>query len=192
MLKSLMGDQFDNIYASTIGIDFEIKPLLLPNGRVVHAQIWDTAGQERFRTVTTSYYRSGDAIVLAFDTTEASTFKSLDIWYGDVQAYARPDIDMVLVGTKSDCEDRRQVSADAAEAWAAARGMSYVETSARTSLNVERVFTHLTSRALERLDALGVTRTAGGPDSFSGAAAPLDLSDGATSANAPSRGTGCC
>ena len=64
-------------YTSTIGVDFEIKSLDL-DGRLVSLQIWDTAGQERFRTITTSYYRSADAIVLVYDTTEAKSFEALE------------------------------------------------------------------------------------------------------------------
>lgn len=42
------------VYTSTIGVDFEIKPIQI-DGKTVNLQIWDTAGQERFRTITTSY-----------------------------------------------------------------------------------------------------------------------------------------
>ena len=45
------------VYTSTIGVDFEIKPIQI-DGKTVNLQIWDTAGQERFRTITTSYERS--------------------------------------------------------------------------------------------------------------------------------------
>ncbi len=147
-------------------------------------QIWDTAGQERFRTVTTSYYRSGDAILLAFDTTEASTFKSLDVWYTDIQSYARPDIDTVLVGTKADCAERRQVSSEAAQTWADARGLTYVETSARTSQNVEKVFMLLAAKALARADAAGTAGTHGDP------AASVDLTTGVKEEEEQSGG--CC
>jgi GTPase SAR1 family protein len=30
---------------------------------------WDTAGQERFRTITNTYYRSGDGIIMVYDVT---------------------------------------------------------------------------------------------------------------------------
>jgi hypothetical protein len=45
------------VYTSTIGVDFEIKPIQI-DGKTVNLQIWDTAGQERFRTITTSYAAS--------------------------------------------------------------------------------------------------------------------------------------
>jgi small GTP-binding protein len=49
----VQGDPFKGVYTSTIGVDFEIKPIQI-DGKTVNLQIWDTAGQERFRTITTS------------------------------------------------------------------------------------------------------------------------------------------
>ncbi|CDP05396.1 unnamed protein product [Coffea canephora] len=45
------------------GVDFKIK-LLTVGGKKLKLTIWDTAGQERFRTLTSSYYRGAQGIVL--------------------------------------------------------------------------------------------------------------------------------
>ncbi|MBA0625205.1 hypothetical protein Godav_010432, partial [Gossypium davidsonii] len=49
--------------APTIGVDFKIK-LLTVGGKRLKLTIWDTAGQERFRTLTSSYYRGAQGIIL--------------------------------------------------------------------------------------------------------------------------------
>lgn len=48
-------------------------------------------------------------------------------------------IPLLLVGNKSDLEERRQVSADDATAKAGEWGVQYVETSAKTRANVDKV-----------------------------------------------------
>ena len=53
---------------SFIGVDFKVKVMDVggPDGRPkrVKVTIWDTAGQERFRTLTSSYYRGAQGIIL--------------------------------------------------------------------------------------------------------------------------------
>lgn len=48
-------------------------------------------------------------------------------------------VPFLLVGNKSDLEDRRQVGAEEAKARADQWGVSYVETSAKTRANVDKV-----------------------------------------------------
>lgn len=48
-------------------------------------------------------------------------------------------IPLLLVGNKSDLEERRKVSADEAAAKAGEWGVQYVETSAKTRANVDKV-----------------------------------------------------
>lgn len=59
--------------APTIGVDFKIK-LLTVGGKRLKLIIWDTAGQERFRTLTSSYYRGAQGIILVYDVTRRDTF----------------------------------------------------------------------------------------------------------------------
>ena len=50
------------------------------------------------------------------------------------------NIPFLLVGNKMDLEERRQVSVDEAQARAAEWNVSYVETSAKTRGNVDKVW----------------------------------------------------
>lgn len=54
---------FDENQQSTIGVDFKVKMITARDKRI-KATIWDTAGQERFRTLTSSYYRGAQGILL--------------------------------------------------------------------------------------------------------------------------------
>eukprot|EP00808_Paulinella_micropora_P031872 g74185.t1 len=148
LLKSFMGDPFHSDYTSTIGVDFEIKPVQL-DGKTANLQIWDTAGQERFRTITTSYYRSSDAILVVFDVTDNNSFQNLNAWLEDVHLYAKKNIDIILIGNKVDLTDERKVDFKTASEYAASRNMGYLETSAKENINVDRAFTQLALQCIK-------------------------------------------
>ena len=68
--------------SSTIGVDFKLKMLdHSKSGRRFKLSIWDTAGQERFRTLTSSYYRGAQGVILMYDISNRETFDALG-WAG--------------------------------------------------------------------------------------------------------------
>lgn len=123
---------------ATIGVDFMIKTVEV-EGERVKLQIWDTAGQERFRSITQSYYRSAHALILVFDITCQPTFDCCPDWLREIQEYANSKVLKVLVGNKTDRDDR-EVPSDIGEEFAKQHDMFYLETSAKQSDNVERLF----------------------------------------------------
>ena len=63
-------------------------------------QIWDTAGQERFRSITQSYYRSANALLLVYDISCQSSFDCLPDWLREIEMYASTNVLTYLVGKK--------------------------------------------------------------------------------------------
>jgi len=61
-------------------------------------QIWDTAGQERFRSITQSYYRSANALILVYDICCEPSFDSLPQWLQEIDMYANEQVLTYLVG----------------------------------------------------------------------------------------------
>ncbi|XP_051521115.1 ras-related protein Rab-30 isoform X3 [Myxocyprinus asiaticus] len=82
---------------ATIGVDFMIKTVEI-KGVKVKLQIWDTAGQERFRSITQSYYRSANALILTYDITCEDSFRCLPEWLREIKQYANNQVVTVLVG----------------------------------------------------------------------------------------------
>ncbi|XP_035216211.1 ras-related protein Rab-30-like [Stegodyphus dumicola] len=126
---------------ATIGVDFLIKTVEI-DGEKVKLQIWDTAGQERFRSITQSYYRSAHALVLVYDISAQSTFKSLPMWIKEIEQYANPKVLRALVGNKVDREDRAVPSYEGEE-FSRQNNMFFIETSAKEAENVEKLFTEI-------------------------------------------------
>lgn len=84
LLLRYANDHFSQTFITTIGIDFKIKNIDL-DGKRIKLQIWDTAGQERFRTITTSYFRGAQGILLVYDVTDKKSFQSIRNWVGQIQ-----------------------------------------------------------------------------------------------------------
>ena len=105
-------------------------------------QIWDTAGQERFRTITQSYYRSADAIVLVYDIGLQVTFRNLPEWLSEVERYAGNNVQKILIGNKSDRPDR-EITSELGRQFSHENDMPFLETSAKNSENIDELFLQL-------------------------------------------------
>ena len=83
LLLRFSDDKYRESDSSTIGVDFKVKQVEL-DGKQVKLQMWDTAGQEKYRTITSSYYRNAQGIIVAYDVTSlevsASTGDEVAEW----------------------------------------------------------------------------------------------------------------
>ena len=146
------------------GVDFMIKTLEIENSagqrEAVKLQIWDTAGQERFRwenakkgiqifngfsrrSITQSYYRSAHALILVYDISCQPTFDALTDWIREIQEYANPKVLKILVGNKTDRDDR-EIPLRVGEEFAKQHEMYFLETSSKQGENGENFPTFFT------------------------------------------------
>ncbi|AWP17311.1 putative ras-related protein Rab-26-like [Scophthalmus maximus] len=127
-------------FISTVGIDFRNKVMSIDAVKV-KLQIWDTAGQERFRSVTHAYYRDAHALLLLYDVTNKASFDNIRAWLTEIHEYAQQDVVIMLLGNKADSTHDRLVKREEGEKLAKEFGVPFMETSAKTGLNVELAFT---------------------------------------------------
>lgn len=142
-------DAFNTTFISTIGIDFKIKTIEL-RGKKIKLQIWDTAGQERFHTITTSYYRGAMGIMLVYDITNSKSFDNIAKWLRNIQEHANEDVEKMILGNKCDMEDKRVIAKERGESIAKENGIRFLETSAKTNVNIEKAFTQLSESILDK------------------------------------------
>ncbi|XP_015670462.1 ras-related protein Rab-2B [Protobothrops mucrosquamatus] len=136
------------VHDLTIGVEFGARMISIENKKI-KLQIWDTAGQESFRSITRSYYRGTAGALLVYDITRRETFNHLYAWLEDARQHSSPHMVIMLIGNKSDMENRRVVQKEEGEAFAREHGMVFMETSAKTSANVEEAFLN-TAKAIYR------------------------------------------
>lgn len=150
LLLRYANESFSPTFITTIGIDFKIKNIIL-DGKRIKLQIWDTAGQERFRTITTSYFRGAQGILLVYDVTERQTFLSIRNWVQQIQMHADVNVNKILIGNKADLKENRVVSTEEGEALAKEFNIKFFETSARQDLNVDTAFERIATDVKDRL-----------------------------------------
>ena len=148
ILMRYCDNNFTDNFVSTIGIDFKFKTLE-ENGKRHKLQIWDTSGQERFKSITSSFYRGANGVVLVFDLTDKESFERLDEWMREARMNAGEEVKLVVVGNKSDLTDLREVSSMKAESFALQNGCHYFETSAKSDENVNSIFEKITLEMIQ-------------------------------------------
>ncbi|TFJ85662.1 hypothetical protein NSK_003170 [Nannochloropsis salina CCMP1776] len=161
LLLRYANDSFSPTFITTIGIDFKIKNLEL-DGRRIKLQIWDTAGQERFRTITTSYFRGAQGILLVYDVTDRRSFESIRNWVGQIQQHADVHVNKILIGNKCDMTPQRVVSTEEGQSLANDFGIQFFETSAKNDINVEKSFVTIAREVKNRMLVDGGPRATGG------------------------------
>ncbi|RDW93210.1 Rab family GTPase YPT1 [Aspergillus mulundensis] len=170
LLLRFADDTYTESYISTIGVDFvrvlvtvvlasksnsdtsqkKIRTIEL-DGKTVKLQIWDTAGQERFRTITSSYYRGAHGICVVYDVTDMDSFNNVKQWLQEIDRYATEGVNKLLVGNKSDMEDKKVVEYTVAKEFADSLGIPFLETSAKNASNVEQAFLTMARQIKERM-----------------------------------------
>ena len=151
--KTLITQKFiDNTFSkntvNTIGVDLQSKIIDI-NGKKVKFLIWDTAGEERMKTMTYSYYRGCHVILIVFDVTDENSFKCISKWVECVDKFAKSNVLRVLVGNKTDLEEKRVISNEVGKKLAEQYELKYYEISALKIVGLKEMFEDVAKEYVE-------------------------------------------
>ena len=139
LLLRFAQNDFKSEYQLTIGVEFGAKNIDI-NNKKYRLQIWDTAGQENYRSITRAYYKNSVCAILVYDISNRDSFEHISNWIEDCLAQSPKTVFMVLVGNKSDLNDKRKVTLEEGQQMAKNNNMLFFETSAKTGENVDKIF----------------------------------------------------
>ena len=139
LFLKFVDDIWNDTFVPTIGVDFKIKTFEIDTKKI-KMQIWDTAGQERFKNIISSYYRGAHGILLLYDVTDKDSFKNLSNWLIEIEKNSSKNVIKVLIGNKTDLEDKRVISKNQGKDFADTYGLKFVETSVKKNINVKEAF----------------------------------------------------
>ena len=141
ILKKFIDDEFNEETKCTISVDFRCKNLKIDKNLYASLKIFDTAGQEKYRSLTKSYYKQAQGIILVFDLTNEISFSKLNKWINEINENTE-NVVIILVGNKADSSDRK-VDKINADNYAKERNIKYIETSAKEGTNILLLFEEL-------------------------------------------------
>ena len=139
ILNRFYQDKFEPDYQATIGLDFHSKNTEI-NGESIRLLLYDTAGQEKFKSLIPMYIRDANIILVVYDITVKESFIHTEHWVNETKDLRREDAIFVLIGNKTDLEDKRQVTSKEAEDFANEKGFIFHEVSAKNGDGVEDLF----------------------------------------------------
>jgi small GTP-binding protein len=140
LMSRYVDDKFEQNHISTIGLDYRLKTMKIGTDNI-KIQIWDTAGQDRFKSITRTYYKGANGVLLLYDITSVNSFKNIRNWLHQIRENTDEGLVIVLVGNKSDLEAERQVSFDEGKQTAEEFGIKYFfETSVKNNVNINECF----------------------------------------------------
>ena len=137
---------FQDIHMATIGLDYRLKTMKLKSGKNIKLQIWDTAGQDRFRAITKNYYKGSHGIILIYDVTNLQTFENVKTWVSQIREEASNNVVIYIAANKIDMEAERKVTKEEGEKLAQELEFPFVETSAKSGININETFDDLVER----------------------------------------------
>jgi small GTP-binding protein len=143
-------DAFTRTYIPTLGVNVSEKNIEI-NKVKVKLIFWDIAGQIKFETMRRHFYKGAAAVVLIFDLTNRKSFESMPNWHKDVKRNIIPFKDELIgfiVGNKEDLHNERKINFDESLLIANELNLDYVEISALTGKNVEKIFFNLAKKLI--------------------------------------------
>ncbi|KAK8051114.1 Ras family protein [Apiospora rasikravindrae] len=182
LIQSHFVDEYDptieDSYRKQCVIDDEVALL----------DVLDTAGQEEYSAMREQYMRTGEGFLLVYSITSRQSFEEITTFQQQILRVKDKDyFPMVVVGNKCDLESEREVSRQEGEQLAKNFNCSFIETSAKSRINVDKAFYDIVReiRRFNREMQGGYSTGSGGNGGGNGPSNKMEMSEGESEA-------GCC
>jgi len=114
-------------------------------------EILDTAGSQQFTSMRDLYIKTGHGVLLVYSITSQDSFHEVCSLRDRILLHRENEpFPMVLVGNKCDLEHNRVVTQEMGKSKSQSWSIPFIETSAKTNLNVHEVFDSLARQMLEK------------------------------------------
>ena len=141
LIHRFVENRFSTDYKASIGVDISKKTICLEDRTNVNFILWDLAGDVRqMAPHRKKFYQGADCAFIVFDLADPKTFRNVESWHKDLIDQIGKKIPVILVGNKSDLQNKVEFSN--MHKLAKKLGSNAIDTSAKSDINVEEAFTY--------------------------------------------------
>ena len=148
-------DTFSQFHQRTSPLAFKLRRLENVRGKAVNFQIFETEGSQSLATYANCAFsvRNYKAIIFCYDITDKQSLDDIpDMIKHNVFFSKNPEVQLYLLGTKSDLEEQRVVLTSDAIKFAEDNEITYLmEVSALQNIKVEEAFDRLAELILAQM-----------------------------------------
>jgi len=144
--------------SATVGVEFMVKTLQLPENSTIKVQVWDIGGQDRSAYLMRAFCNRAHGCVLLFDVTNPATFESVTQWKREIEEKCLEDgrkpIPCILLANKCDLNERSIKLKDIDKLTEDYGFIGWKEVSVKEGLNVQEAMMTLVKEMARRYDFL--------------------------------------
>ena len=115
-------------------------------------KIIDTPSNKQFLNIIKREYQNANYILIVFDLTNRETFLSLNEWINHCRSVQNQNMDLILIGNKSDLNQNRVVSTEEAKKFASDNNIEYFEISAYNKDDIKNIFDNAISGLFKKIN----------------------------------------
>lgn len=151
LLAQYLKKVFSEHYQNTVGVDYIYTDMNIEEIKI-RLELWDTQGEERFPHISAPFYKGANGVMIVYDISNLDSFLSVKRWKDVCDTYLPSNIPKLIVGNKSDKEERA-VDTETGLELAHSLGMEFIETSAKKATNVKVAFETMAKIILRKLNS---------------------------------------
>ena len=123
---------FEHENKSTLGFEYYNITINLKNNKKILLQTWDTCGQESYKSIANIFYKRVKLAILVYSIDSRQSFDGLNYWLNEIRTKSQEDVKLILVGNKTDLNEKREVSYEEGNSFSQSQKFDYfLETSAK-------------------------------------------------------------
>ena len=131
LINAYLGNTFKEQVMASCSPKQSNKTIKLDNIKL-NLILWDTMGQEKYRSLSKSFIKDSNIVILVYDITRKDSFSELDFWINSVKEELNNDEAIIgIVGNKTDLFTKTEVEKIDGENYAQKINGYFSETSAK-------------------------------------------------------------